>query len=55
MSKVESIEVYVRPTVDLESAAAYVALLNLFLKDNERYAIIQHGDGKLEIVEVVRT
>lgn len=54
MSRVESIEVYVRPTIDLESAAACVTLLNLFVQSDERYAVIQHGNGTLEIVEVVR-
>lgn len=53
MSKLpDSIEIYVRPTIDLESAIACAAMLNLFMKDNDRYAVIQHRDGRLEIVEV---
>ena len=54
MSKVGSIEVYVRPTIDLESAVACVTMLNLFVKSDDKHVVIQHGDGTLEIVEAVR-
>ena len=50
----ESIEIYVKPTVDLESAIACAFMLNLFLENNEKYAVIQHRDGTIEIVEVER-
>ena len=48
------INILVKPTVDLESAVACVVMLNLFLDSDERYVVIQHADGKLEIVEVER-
>jgi hypothetical protein len=50
----EKIEVLVKPTVDLESAVACVFMLNLFLSGNGDYVVIQHADGTLELVEVVK-
>lgn len=52
MSGIGKVEVYVQPTVDLESAIACAMMLNLFIETNDDYAVIQHSDGKLEIVEV---
>ena len=40
MAKVGHIEVEVRPTVTLESAAACVMMLNLFLDGNEDYDLV---------------
>lgn len=47
MAKVGSITVEVRPTVTLESAAACVTMLNLFLDGNEDYDLVcvNRGDG----------
>lgn len=47
MAKVGHIEVEVRPTVTLESAAACVMMLNLFLDGNEDYDLVcvNRGDG----------
>lgn len=54
MAVVGSIDVLVKPTVDLESAIACVVMLNLFIANDDKHALIQHGDGTLEIVEVER-
>ena len=45
--KVGSITVEVKPTVTLESAAACVMMLNLFLDGNEDYGLVcvNRGDG----------
>lgn len=47
MAKVGHIEVELRPTVTLESAAACVMMLNLFLDGNEDYDLVcvNRGDG----------
>lgn len=47
MAKVGSITVEVRPTVTLESAAACVMMLNLFLDGNDDYDLVcvNRGDG----------
>ena len=47
MAKVGHIEVEVKPTVTLESAAACVMMLNLFLDGNEGYDLVcvNRGDG----------
>ena len=47
MAKVGHIAVEVRPTVTLESAAACVMMLNLFLDGNEEYDLVRvnRGDG----------
>ena len=50
----KTVEVLVKPTVDLESAVACVVMLNIFLDGNDRYIVIQHANGLLEIVEVER-
>lgn len=52
-----SIEVEVRPTVTLESAAACVMMLNLFLDGNEDYDLVcvNRGDGyKWELTDEPR-
>ena len=47
MAKAGHVEVEVRPTVTLESAAACVMMLNLFLDGNEDYGLVcvNRGDG----------
>ena len=47
MANIGHIEVEVRPTVTLESAAACVMMLNLFLDGNEEYDLVRvnRGDG----------
>jgi hypothetical protein len=47
MAKVGHIEVEVKPTVTLESAAACVMMLNLFLDGNDDYGLVcvNRGDG----------
>lgn len=54
MAEIGNIEVLVKPTIDLESAVACTVMLNLFIESDDRYIVIQHSDGKLEIVEAVR-
>lgn len=47
MASIGHIEVEVKPTVTLESAAACVMMLNLFLDGNEDYDLVcvNRGDG----------
>ena len=45
MANVGSITVEVRPTVTLESAAACVMMLNMFLDENEDYRLAIENDG----------
>lgn len=57
MAKVGHVEVEVRPTVTLESAAACVMMLNLFLDGNEDYDLVcvNRGDGyKWELTDEPR-
>lgn len=57
MAKIGHIEVEVRPTVTLESAAACVMMLNLFLDDNEDYDLVcvNRSDGfKWELTDDVK-
>ena len=57
MAKVGHVEVEVRPTVTLESAAACVMMLNLFLDGNEDYDLVcvDRGDGfKWELTDEPR-
>lgn len=52
MSKaVDSITVEVKPTVTLESAAACVMMLNLFLDGNEDYRLEVGDDGKWHLTD----
>lgn len=54
MAKVGHIEVEVRPTVTLESAAACVMMLNLFLDGNEDYDLVcvnRGGGYKWELTD----
>ena len=47
--KIGSVTVEVKPTVTLESAVACVMMLNMFLEDNEEYALHVSEDGKVSI------
>ena len=51
MAKVGHIEVEVKPTVTLESAAACVMMLNLFLDANEEYRVEVDHDGRCRITD----
>lgn len=51
MAKVGHIEVEVKPTITLESAAACTVMLNMFLEDNDEYALELHSDGKWHLVD----
>ena len=54
-NKVGSITVEVKPTVTLESAAACVMILNLFLADNEEYRLsLEDGRWRLTDEPVMR-
>lgn len=50
MANVGSIAVEVKPTVTLESAAACVMMLNLFLDENEDYRLAL-ADGKWHLTD----
>lgn len=57
MASIGHIEVEVKPTVTLESAAACVMMLNLFLDGNEGYDLVcvDRGDGfKWELTDEPR-
>lgn len=51
MAKVGHIEVEVKPTITLESAVACTVMLNMFLDDNDEYALEFHNDGKWHLVD----
>ncbi len=48
---VGSITVEVKPTVTLESAAACVMMLNLFLAEDDDYMLSVEEDGKVKLVD----
>lgn len=50
MAGIGSIEIEVRPTVSLESAAACVVMLNLFLEANDGYRLALVG-GSWELTD----
>lgn len=49
-----SVTVEVKPTVTLESAVACVMMLNMFLADNEEYALHVGEDGKVSIHDMYK-
>lgn len=51
MANIGNIEIEIKPTVTLESAAACTVLLNLFLEDNDEYALELCNDGKWHLVD----